>query len=209
MAKWAIQVNVAGIAPWEPGQFPQVPEGPYAGIIRAADEKQGSTDPTKTNVWFTAEITEPGEGQGLTPNVIIGKDTTKEGNRKKWRALLLSIGANPAALENRDGLNLTDDMFVGKPCFIYVSEPPEGTTRTDGKPGKPFNDVVFVAPEFYQKKKAERASGVGAATSTGSMLPAGGGAGPQPGANGANLNALAAGLGGSAPSGGPPLFGGK
>lgn len=156
---WNIQANVAGVAGgFEPG-FKAIPEGPYAVKI-VGTEMKASSDPTKApSIHFDLKITEPGEAQGQPTKVVIGTDWTKDGNKKHLRGLLLALGANAAALD-AGPVNLSADMFANKDAFIYVSAP-SGTYKdkqTGEEKPSTIGDRNFVAPAYYQQKKAEAAA---------------------------------------------------
>jgi hypothetical protein len=198
---WQIQATVAGVGSFEPG-FKAIPEGPYAVQI-VSSELKPSSDPGKApSLHFEVKLME-GEAQGQPTKVVIGTDFSKDGNKKHLRGLLLALGANPQALDSGP-VNLSADMFNGKQAYIYVSAP-TGTykdkTTGEEKPST-IGDRNFIAPAFYQQKKAEfaaKAAGASAAPTA---------AAPQ-GANG--MAGLGANLGGApAPQqgfGGASLFG--
>lgn len=198
--QWSLNVNVAGVKPFEPGAFVRIPTGAYT--VEIVDTEMEQKDPTKhPALRFDAKIVEPGDFNGTTVRVYVGTDFTKDGNRKHLRALLLGVGANPAALDNGN-IDINQTMFVGKKAYIYVEAAPEGEKTPDGK--RPFDNRNFIAPAYYETWKRDHAAGVPAQaqpTGNGTVAPqslaslAGalnnqggasfapsGGAAPQPGA---------------------------
>lgn len=150
MGNWSLQVNVAGVQPFEPGAFTRVPEGPYAVLITDSEMKAAKDPQGAPNLVFDVKIIEAGASQGVTAKLYVGTDLTKEGNKKHLRALLLGVGANAAALDG-GAVAITAEMFIGKTAFIYV----ESREGKDGQGRDMLDNRNFIAPAFYEKKKAE------------------------------------------------------
>lgn len=189
MGNWNITVNVAGVQPFEPGAFARIPEGAYA--VQIVDTELTQKDPSKAaSLSFDVKVLDAGPAQGMTGKVFVGTDLTKDGNKRHIRGLLLGVGATVAALD-AGNVNLSADMFVGKQAYMFV-ETREG--KDDN--GKPlYDNRNFIAPAYYEKKKAE------AAQKTTGLIP-----GTAP----AGIAGLAAGQGAPAPAAafaGGALFG--
>lgn len=148
MGNWNLTVNVAGVQPFEPG-FTRIPEGAYAVQITNSDLQQ--KDPSKpATLVFDVKVIEQGEAQGLTGKVYVGTDLEKPANKRHLRGLLMGVGANPAALD-AGNINISAEMFVGKNAYIFV----EAREGKDEQGRNLLDNRNFVAPAFYEKKKAE------------------------------------------------------
>ena len=168
MGNWALKVNVAGVAPFEPGAFQRFPEGAYAVLITDSDLKQAKDPGGAPNLIFDVKIVEAGAAQGVTTKLYVGTDWSKEGNKKHMRALLLGVGASPAILDNGE-VDLAASMFVGKTAFIY-NETREGK---DEQGRALLDNRNFVAPAWYEKKKTEMAQAKPAGPAANGGAPAG------------------------------------
>jgi hypothetical protein len=189
MGNWTLQVNVAGVQPFEPGGK-RLPEGAYAVVIKDSDMKQ--SDPSKpASLGFKFAVAEEGEFKGVEGMVFVSTDFSKDFHKKHMRALLLGMGAKPEALDNGT-LNLDASLFAGKTAYIFV-ETRDGEVEVDGKKVKQYDNRNFIAPAYYEKWKAENK-----------------GAKAQPAPAGANGAASGGGLGSLAGAGAasPSPFGG-
>jgi hypothetical protein len=183
MGNWSTSVNVAGVQPFEPGGK-RLPEGVYAVTIKDSDQK-ASKDPSKSpSLVFAVAVTEAGEFKGVERLVFVNMNWAEEFHRKHMKALLLSLGAQPAALEGGN-LDLNQSMFNGKQAFIFV-QTRDG--EVDGK--KVYDNVNFITQEFYAKYKSERGvTGATPAASNGAATGLAGlaGAAPAPAKTGGSI----------------------
>src|SRR6266702_5762451 len=150
---WAISINVAGQALFEPGDaFERVPTGPYAAVIASTERSEKGK---KLRIWMPIDGN-VGEG-------IVGR---------KWKNLLVSVAKDPAVVE-KGSVNINAKFFEKKPCFIYVQDVP----GKDAKGRDNLQNLTFISKEMYEKFKVEgkgAAAGASATGSQGSMTVSGG-----------------------------------
>lgn len=163
--QWMLDIPaLTGIAPLDPTRGARLPTGAYRVMIM--DSEQRTNDEGKVSLSFTVEVTE-GEHKGSRTWVTQGVDFSKEGNKKSWVGLLLSIGAPRATIDNPGGLKLNPGSFLNRPGYIYVKAAPEGEKDA-------FDNRNFITPEQYATLAAQQQA---AAPQVGSAV---GHAAPQP-----------------------------
>lgn len=160
MGSWQKTVNVAGVTPSE--GFIKVDTGPYKAII--VDTALHTKD-DKESIKFSLSIAE-GKFKGVAQYIYVGLDASKDGNRRRLRAALESVGAKPEALEKGD-IGIKASTFEGKACYIFVQQPPAGEKQPDGR--DPLPEIYFLTAKTYQ----ERLAGAAAAVTTPTTAQAG------------------------------------
>lgn len=199
--QWNLNVPpLAELSPIDPTRT-RLPTGPYAVLISATEGHVGKASNSQS-IKFTCIVQEAGDFKGRQVDLYAGTDMSKDGVKRGWKGILMSVGAPPHVMANP--LQLGPATFDGKQAFIYVQAAPEG--EKDARDNR-----NFVTPEMYQQLKAQQAAQGGASTAPaapqvgaatfgapGVQPPAFGGAIPQPGIpNG--VGALGANLGGGLP----------
>jgi hypothetical protein len=168
MGKWNLAVQVKGVAPMDPTSF-GLPTGIYEVKITDSNQKQGS-DPSKPPYISIEATVLTGEHAGQTALVSMGTDFAKAGNKRSWRALLESVGAPPAVLE-QDAMTVGEETFQGKGAILFVQAKPEGD-----KEG--YDQRSFITRAMADKIAAGKALAGGttpAATTGAAQQPAAGG----------------------------------
>lgn len=167
MAKWTMQVNVAGIPFFEPGgSFDRLQTGAYEVVVEAAEKEASKTAGKADNLVFGLKVAK-GPEAGKTVKRWLSTDfTDRDGiNLKEMKNLLATVVKNPAKLEEGNA-NIGDTTFVGKTAFIYYKAPAPG--EKDAKTGKAaYPNINFITRE-QMAKLSEVGAGAGAgATATG------------------------------------------
>lgn len=147
---WNVQpMNLAGIALFE-DEFAIIPSGDYE--VQIVDSEAWPREGQQTSVLFNVKVSEAGEHQGKQQSIWLGIDASKEGNRRSWKALLVSCGADASKLEGT--IQPTPEMFVGRKAYIHVELPPaaEGGAVDTKKINR-----NFISPAAYTRRKQERA----------------------------------------------------
>ncbi|SRR6266702_1907943 len=171
---WAISINVAGQALFEPGDaFERVPTGPYAAVIASSERDASKTAGSCDNIIFSLDVTEPSEkGKKLRIWMPIDGNVGEGIVGRKWKNLLVSVAKDPAVVE-KGSVNINAKFFEKKPCFIYVQDVP----GKDAKGRDNLQNLTFISKEMYEKFKVEgkgAAAGASATGSQGSMTVSGG-----------------------------------
>lgn len=149
-SNWTFQVAVplANYKPIDPTQT-RLPTGAYMGQITGSVMNEAKEPGKPPSIAFTVKVLEQGEFQGREVTLYMGTDQQKDGVLKAWSGLCESVGypapTGPA--------NFQAQMFLGKQCYFYVKEAPEGEKTQDGR--NKLDDRNFITPGMYQKIKAE------------------------------------------------------
>lgn len=185
MADTQIQIDLTGINPFDPTSFEDPPAGPHEVEIISAEQNDTGKKAYKFGVKLPS---------GMTTDVYVGSDFSKDGNKKSLKALLvgmLQAAGKPAEAANGK-ISMPISAFVGKRAYVFVRTY-EGETQVikDNTTGAEREvpkraDKNFITKDLFEKLKA---AGVGAAsTANGAAAPATAGA-PAP-AGGSSLGNL-------------------
>jgi hypothetical protein len=178
--EWKLPVNVARTAPANVMGFDRFPTGVYVGKITGSEQDAAKTAGKKDNIIFDVECTEVGH-QGKTAKLWMSTDLEDPFVKGLWKSLLVTVAKDPTKLE-AGVVNIAHTMFLGKTCYFFVREAPEGAKdSTTGK--RQYDNRNFVTKEMYDEYKAKHVAGSGngvASSSNGSMKVEGGAGGATP-----------------------------
>jgi len=156
---WSTQVNMAGVN--TAGGGIKVKEGYYNGILTEAYIDLGrNPDRVVMKVTFTDPAVKG--ASRFNSMYIPGKTPSGKDNRMYWRAVLESVGYQPAQLEGN--LNLSAQALVNRPCTVYFRpKDPNAVAGSDQ-----YDQLTFLAPHHWAAKKAafEAQSSISAPAST-------------------------------------------
>ena len=82
--------------------------------------------------------------------------------RYYWRAALESCGYTPAQLDTPNGLAISDQLFVGRPCTIYFKPKNENSMGGDDR----YDKLTFLSPNDWALRKKVFDSQIKAPTSS-------------------------------------------
>lgn len=148
--EWSLQMNVAGLALFEPGSgIDRITPGLYTAKITDSERvsgKEGKAD----NIRFDGVVTSDGSEKDKTFMVFMStKQDGEEILRKRWKNLLMSVVKTPANLEQGTA-TVQWKLFKDKPVYICVV----GRDGKDEKGRDLLPNIDFVTREQYERMKA-------------------------------------------------------
>lgn len=163
---WSAQINLAGSEPAGigGGKDLSVPKGKYKMRCISANPVVKQDGSGKRSFAFKLQIVEPAAYAGT----IVGKVNADPANEKAknfWNTTLQSFGV-PAAQLQKGPVKLTESLFKGKTCYMYLD--PE-------KDSKEYDKREFMTPSDFEaaawpsdEPAAPAADSEGGETATGS-----------------------------------------
>lgn len=152
-------MNMAGVQIYEDG-VQHVANGDYMVQITETEpwvKKNAAAGSPPSSIVVRARILEDGSEKGkaiaswpgITPN---------EGGARSWKAILVSAGADPRALEQ--ALQPLPEMFKDKVAYVHVESAPAAEAGKDSDQ----SEVIWLRKETYLARKATGTSTQPAAT---------------------------------------------
>lgn len=176
---WNTQVNLAGVSTAGGGM--KVKEGYYNAVLTEA-YIDNSRNPDRVVMKVTFSDPAVNGASRFNSMYLPGKTPSGKDNRMYWRAVLESVGYQPAQLEGQ--LNLSAQALVNRPCTVYYRpKDPNAIAGSDQ-----YDQLSFLAPHHWKAKKAAFESQ--AATSS----PASTLAAPSPASGSPTITASSAGF---------------
>lgn len=164
--EFVIGVNINGRGPVDVMMQDPSP-GPHMGEIVDVRQVTKEGEGGKTTLRFTVTDVEEGSPtRGITCQIVIGTDWSKDFNVQHLVNLLLGMGANPEKIKGT--VELKPAMFKGRRAPFYVKAAPE---EVDDQGRKQFANKNWITPGMYEA--AKRAAVVAGVQAKVSSAPAG------------------------------------
>jgi hypothetical protein len=147
----SLAANLAGVNPFNPLQFDQMPEGAYQVQIESFEVNANGNI-----LWTVRSVDEPAQGEST--GIMLGTDFSKKGNVSHLKALVVGAmqaqGQDPSQVETQ--INVPASSLIGRKAYIYVKHAPEGVLDAQGR--RPFPNRNFVTRDFYEAQRKAMAS---------------------------------------------------
>ena len=150
-------MQMAGLALYEDGNV-SVATGDYAVQIIETEpwvKKNAAAGTSPSSIIVRAKIVEEGSEKGKIVSSWPGT-TPNEGSARSFKAILVSVGADPRAVEG--SVQPVPEMFTGKIGYVHVEAPPAAEAGKDAE----NVEVIWLRKETYTARKAAGGSTAGA-----------------------------------------------